>query len=144
MKSNIAESIPIARSSTMPKRQRYQHIVDRFEEVARARLGELNRISDICAAIDVGERTLERAFRAIYGITASRHLHGVRLAEARKALLSAGAGAENVTQVAVRFGFYELGRFAGEYRAAFGESPSDTTRRGRSGAGCASRKANGE
>jgi len=66
------------------------------------------------------------------------------LAEARKALLAAGAEAENVTQVAVRLGFYELGRFAGEYRAAFGESPSDTARRGRSGAGCASRKADGE
>ena len=127
----------------MPKRQRYQHIVDRFEEVARAHLGELNRISDICAAIDVSERTLERAFQTIYGITASRHLHAVRLAEARKALLSVGAEAENVTQVAVRFGFYELGRFAGEYRAAFGESPSETARRGHSGAGCVAKKTGG-
>ena len=114
MTRTIAQSVQIAGSTTIRRRQRYQHIVDRFEEIARARLGELNRISDICAAIDVSERTLERAFRAIYGITASRHLHGVRLAEARKALLSAGLGAENVTQVAVRFGFYELGRFAGE------------------------------
>ena len=128
----------------MPIRQRYQHIVDRFEEVARARLGELNRISDICAAIDVSERTVERAFQAIYGTTAFRHLHALRLAEARKALLSAGAQAENVTQVAVRYGFYELGRFAGEYRAAFGESPSETARRGRSGAGCACKEADGE
>ena len=125
-------------------RQRYHHIVDRFEKVARARLGELNRISDICKAIDVSERTLERAFQAIHGITACRHLHAVRLAEARKALLAAGAGAESVTEVATRFGFYELGRFAGEYRAAFGESPSDTARRGRSRAGCVSKKADGE
>jgi transcriptional regulator GlxA family with amidase domain len=133
VRRNIPEPVQVAQSTTLPIRQRYQHIVDRFEEVARARLGELNRISDICAAIAVSERTLERAFQAIYGITASRHLHAVRLAEARKALLSAGSEAENVTQIATRFGFYELGRFAGEYRAAFGESPSETARRGRRG-----------
>ena len=38
-------------------------------------------------------------------------------------------GAETVTDAAMRFGFRELGRFAVDYRAAFGESPSETLRR---------------
>jgi hypothetical protein len=34
-----------------------------------------------------------------------------------------------VTEVAVHFGFLELGRFSVEYRRAFGERPSATLRR---------------
>jgi AraC-like DNA-binding protein len=51
------------------------------------------------------------------------------MAQAREALLSAKKGAETVTQVAMRFGFPELGRFSRNYKATFGESPSDTLRR---------------
>jgi AraC family ethanolamine operon transcriptional activator len=37
-----------------------------------------------------------------------------------------------VTSVATQHGFYELGRFAGEYRALFGEAPSETLHKARS------------
>ena len=33
-----------------------------------------------------------------------------------------------VTDVAMAYGFFELGRFAGRYRHAFGEAPSRTLR----------------
>src|SRR5262249_52673195 len=70
-----------------------------------------------------------RAFRAVEGITPSQYLSALRLAQARRALLSADSGAETVTDVAMRFGFRELGRFAALYRKNFGESPSATLRR---------------
>jgi AraC-like DNA-binding protein len=113
----------------VPTPQRYQQLVDRFEEVARADLETLKRISDMCEAPGVSEHTLARAVRAVHGTTPLRYLHALRLAEARKALLSTDAASENVTQIAMRFGFNELGRFAVAYRAAFGESPSETRRR---------------
>ena len=113
----------------MPTRQRYQQIVDRFEEIARANLGRSERIADLCEAAAISQRTLTRAFQAIHGTTPLRRLHALRLAGARKALLSADTASENVTQVALRFGFRELGRFAVDYRAVFGESPSETLRR---------------
>jgi AraC-like DNA-binding protein len=122
----------------VPRQERYQEIAGSFEEAARATLD--SRVSDLCEALAVSQRTLTRALRAVRHTTPSRHLRALRLSEARKALVSADAAAETVTQVALRFGFRELGRFAVDYRAAFGESPSDTLRRS---AAASRRKANG-
>ena len=52
-----------------------------------------------------------------------------RLEAVRGALLAADPGRSTVADVAMRFGFWELGRFAGAYRARFGELPSATLRR---------------
>jgi len=45
--------------------------------------------------------------------------------------MAPGAEPTTVTEVAIRFGFGELGRFASEYRAKFGENPSETLDRSR-------------
>jgi transcriptional regulator GlxA family with amidase domain len=107
----------------------YREIVERFEKIARANLETTTSVARLCRAAGVTPRTLARAFRAVHGTTPVRHLHVLRLSEARQTLLAKGAGRSSVTEVATRFGFRELGRFAGEYRAQFGESPSETLRR---------------
>ncbi len=104
----------------MHKRQSFQEIIDRFERAARANLDKLSHIPDLCRAADVSQRTLSRACRAIRGTTPARHLQAIRLDAARSALLSADAKVESITQVAMQFGFRELGRFALQYRAKFG------------------------
>jgi len=104
----------------------YQHIVARFDVMARATLSQPRSIPEICQALAINQRTLARAFRAVRGTTALRHLHALRLIEARKMLLDDKP--TNVTSVALRFGFREFGRFAAQYRAAFGETPSQTLR----------------
>ena len=109
--------------------EHYRHIVARFEEAARANLGTFVRVSELCRAVAVTPRTLERAVRAVHAATPVEFLHALRLAEARRILLSQCGTAQSVTEVATRFGFRELGRFAGEYRERFGESPSETLRR---------------
>ena len=107
--------------------RRYRQIVDRFEDIARANLGEPRTIPEICVALAIGQRTLARAVRAVRGTTPSRHLQALALAEARAALQDPAT--RSVRQVALRCGFRELGRFAADYRAAFGENPSETLRR---------------
>ena len=123
------ERNPVVGAAPARKTRHYQQIVERFEDVARASLAAPSHISELCEAVAVGQRTLLRAVRTIHGTTPSRYLRALRLAQARQALLSAAKGAETVTQVAMRFGFRELGRFSRSYKATFGESPSDTLRR---------------
>jgi AraC family ethanolamine operon transcriptional activator len=107
--------------------RRYREIVDRFEDIARASLGEPRTIPAICAALRVGQRTLSRAVRVVRGTTPAQHLHALALTEARTGLQDPAA--RSVREVARRCGFRELGRFAADYRAAFGENPSETLRR---------------
>ena len=86
-------------------------------------------VGDLARAAGVSERTLHQGFRQVYGTTPMRRLKRLRLEAVRTALEAADPSTTNVSDVAVRFGFFQFGRFAGDYRAAFGERPSDTLRR---------------
>jgi AraC-like DNA-binding protein len=55
-----------------------------------------------------------------------RHMH-----LARRALRDSAPGTTTVTEIATRYGFWELGRFAVEYGSLFGEPPSATLRHAR-------------
>jgi len=108
---------------------RYQEIVDRVLEIMCGRTDKPIHIAEISRTAGVSPRTLSRAFQAVHGVTPCRHLRALRLSEARRMLSSADGEPGTVTEVATRFGFVELGRFAVAYRSAFGESPSATLHR---------------
>jgi len=108
---------------------RYREIIERFDRIARANLESLASVADLCRAAQVPSHTLARAMRAIHATSPVRYLRELRLSEARRTLMSQSCATKTVTEVATRFGFRELGRFSGEYRDRFGESPSDTLRR---------------
>jgi transcriptional regulator GlxA family with amidase domain len=57
------------------------------------------------------------------------YLRALRLEKVRDTLSAAEPGSVSVTEVAARWGFVHLGRFAGAYSRAFGERPSETLRR---------------
>lgn len=107
----------------------HQRVVSRAEEALAASINEPIYVQDLCNAAGVSERTLRNAFQSLYHVSPIRLLHLRRLHQVRAALRSDAQA--SVTQVALRFGFVNLGRFAVEYRQLFGESPSHT-RRGRS------------
>jgi transcriptional regulator GlxA family with amidase domain len=123
----------IAGGASMRKRRgwRYRKVVAQFDQVTRGNLEKFSRISDVRRAMGIDKRTMARAFEAIYGTTPVRYLHGLRLREVKQALSSTRPVVATVREVAIRFGFRELGRFAGEYRVAFGERPSETLERSR-------------
>jgi transcriptional regulator GlxA family with amidase domain len=103
-----------------------RELVEQAENLARADINEPLHISSLCLALAVSERSLRKAFHEIHGLPPCRHLRMLRLRGARRALLSADCKLTTVTEIAMDFGFVELGRFAVEYRAVFGESPSQT------------------
>jgi AraC-like DNA-binding protein len=55
-----------------------------------------------------------------------RYLLLRRMHLARRALREAAPDTTTVTDIATRFGFWQLGRFSIDYRALFGEAPSVT------------------
>src|SRR5215470_20384882 len=85
-------------------------------------------IADISLTAGVAGRTLFKHFRDARGVSPMQYLRSLRFEKARQELLNAEAGM-SVTEIATRWGFGHLGRFAVEYRKRFGESPSETLRR---------------
>lgn len=78
----------------------------------------------------VSIRTLQDNFRQFTGLSPSEWWRNYRLDRVRAALRAARSET-GVTQAATAYGFYHLGRFAEQYRARFGEAPSETLRRAR-------------
>jgi len=122
--NNYAEALERLQASAAPEHIR------RAIDFMQAHLELPITLADIVAATGIPGRTLQKHFQDHRGVSPMRYLRTARLARVREALLKAG-DAGNVTDLAMTWGFSHLGRFAGEYRRHFGESPSETWRRGR-------------
>ncbi|TGE02459.1 AraC family transcriptional regulator [Methylobacterium nonmethylotrophicum] len=81
----------------------------------------------IATAAGCSYRALQIAFRRHLGTTPKAFLTDVRLSLARTEITSGQF--VSVTEVAMRYGFYHIGRFSKLYRDRYGELPSETFRR---------------
>jgi len=104
--------------------------VRRVEEFIMANLDKALTIEAIAEATEVGVRTLFKSFRTSRGYSPMAFARMQRLERARAALQSPDA-TTTVTGAALRWGFHNQGHFARDYRARFGELPSETLRRGK-------------
>jgi AraC-like DNA-binding protein len=108
--------------------RRHAAVMRRFWRVVDENAGQPLYIPEICNAVQVSERTLRACCQEHLGMPPKRYLLLRRMALARRSLCEAAGGVMSVTQIAMRYGFWDLGRFAAEYKALFGESPSATLR----------------
>jgi AraC family ethanolamine operon transcriptional activator len=83
-------------------------------------------LADLCAATGSSERALRRAFQAIYRMSPMGFLRIRRLSQARRALITGRCN--SVTEAAMLYAFFDVGRFAAAYRKLFGELPSAALR----------------
>ncbi|MGW4339775.1 AraC family transcriptional regulator [Rhodococcus koreensis] len=99
----------------------------RAVEYYEQHLTESVTIGDVAQHVGVSVRSLQRAFQEDLGTSPSRYLESLRLARVREDLLAAnGPDTGSVTDIAYRWGFVHLSRFAAAYRRRYGETPSAT------------------
>lgn len=126
----LIEALEGARATAMrlPHPTTRAYIVDKAMQFIESRLAEPIVLADICGAVRVSPRTLRYSFEEVLGVSPTRYLLSRRLNQVRREL-SACSHHAMIEEIAVRWGFWHMGRFAQFYRESFGERPSETRRR---------------
>ena len=115
-------------------RKRHAEIMARFEDFL-VRQGERHvPAAELCKNVGVPERTLRTCCLMFLGRSPSGYARLRRLNHVRAALARSDPARTSIAAIAREHGFSEPGRFAISYRALFGETPSATLRRNKSGA----------
>lgn len=106
-------------------RQRTQ-LVARAEAFLDAMTGRPVYTQDVIAALGTPARSLHTAFVSVYGMGVHQYLKLRRLNLVRARLRAGTDRASPIKGAALSHGFWHLGRFSRDYRALFGETPSET------------------
>jgi len=106
--------------------RQHAKIMRRFHQAVEERPDQAIFIPELCTAIGASERTLRMCCQEHLGVSPKRYLLLRRMHLVRQGLRESAPTATTVTEIATRYGFWQFGRFAGEYKSLFGESPSIT------------------
>lgn len=120
--------------SRAPSSNARQLVVERAREYMQAHIEEPITVADLCAELRVSRRTLQYSFQDVLNLNPVSFLRAMRLNGVRRALKHAEAASGTVADIAARWGFWHLSHFAADYRAMFGELPSETLRHSPRGA----------
>jgi AraC family ethanolamine operon transcriptional activator len=107
----------------------HQNVACRFEALLHAQPSRNVGVAEICAALDVPIGVLRLACEEQLGMGPTEYLSRRRMQLVHRALLNGSPGPANISAIARRYGFRSLGRFAADYRAIYGELPSESLRR---------------
>ena len=102
--------------------------VKRTLDAMHAEPGRQFTAAELAGIAGVGIRVLQESFRQHVGVPPLTYLRRLRLEGVHAELTRADPWQISVSEVAHRWGFTHLGRFAGAYRARYGISPSQTLR----------------
>ena len=118
----------VARTGKPSTARRHYHLILACERlVMNAGLAKID-LAALAHRSGYTMRSLELIFRNGVGMTPGRWFMNIRLNGALRELISPAADT-SITEVATRWGFRHLSRFADQYRRAFGELPSQTLAR---------------
>ncbi len=96
------------------------------ETYMRENLDKSLTLLDLSRYCGLRSRSLICAFEAMTGFSPMDYLKRLRLSAVRRALLRSDRSNTLVMNVAMDWGFWHMGHFSKDYRAMFGESPSQT------------------
>lgn len=124
----LEQIAPLGEDDRPPPPAGIRHrIVSRARDYMGAHAAEAITVPDLCAATGVSRRALQYAFEDVLQLSPVTYLRVMRLNRVRADLLACPR--ETVGDVAARWGFWHLSRFAADYRQLFGELPSATRAR---------------
>jgi AraC-like DNA-binding protein len=96
------------------------------EEYVRQNIDANPTLYDLSRISGLRLRSLINAFQAVTGISPMAYLKRQRLNGVRQALLDADKSSTRIIDIAANWGFWHMGHFTSDYRAMFGETPSQT------------------
>lgn len=111
-----------------PRQAPYVDVVRKARLYLVERQDSPPEIGALCAALGVSRRWLQLSFNEVLQTNPIVYLRTLRLGGARR-MLSSGEPGMQVKDAVEAFGFWHLSRFSHDYRALFGELPSQTLRR---------------
>lgn len=116
-------------SNRQPKLKKRQQGVTQVIDYLNTHARDLPDIQTLCSVANLSERSLQYGFMEKLNVTPVQYLRMVRLNGAKHSLEQAIPNIDKVVDIATRWGFVELGRFAKEYKSLFCELPSQTLQR---------------
>ncbi|MBB1593159.1 helix-turn-helix domain-containing protein [Achromobacter sp. UMC46] len=128
----LRDAEPTAKPKASSASQRHHYLVSACERLAISGASSEITLVEIARRSGYTLRSLELIFRRSVGMTPGRWFMNARLNGALRDLIACSAE-RTISDIAIKWGFRHLSRFSQYYRQAFGELPSDTLKRGRSG-----------
>jgi len=107
-----------------------QDVALRLEALLQTQPERPFRMAEICAALGVSEQTLRLSCEEQLGMGPIEYARRRRMELVHRALRRGNPETASIADLARRYGFRGLGRFAAAYRGIYGEPPSATLRRG--------------
>jgi AraC-like DNA-binding protein len=108
---------------------RHQKIMRRFHAILKVNATRPLYVLEIATSVGASLRSLTVCCQEHLGMGPKKFLLLRRMHLARQALVAANQCELTVTDVATQYGFWQFGRFAGQYKYLFGELPSATLHR---------------
>jgi len=111
---------------TPPATPHYVHTVEDYIHTYCAEAITLSKLVEISG---VSGRSLLEGFKRHKGTSPMKYLKSVRMERVYEELKKTDPSKRTVTEIALAWGFTQLGKFSGNYKQRFGESPSDTLKK---------------
>jgi AraC family ethanolamine operon transcriptional activator len=106
--------------------QHARRTLRRVRDYLQAHTDRCVTVHELCQALGSSPRALQDCFQRYVGLSPKTYLKALKLNEARRELRGDDSALATVSDVAVRYGFWHLSKFAADYRRLFGELPSQT------------------
>jgi AraC family ethanolamine operon transcriptional activator len=120
----------LTRGKTGPREnvsaQHARRTLRRARDYLQAHTDRCVTVHELCGQLGSSPRALQDCFQKYVGLSPKTYLKALKLNEARRELRRADSTFANVSDVAMRYGFWHLSQFAADYRWLFGELPSET------------------